>query len=272
MKIPFSLSLRQGVLLALLAYAGLAWGLAWGVALPVDPEKDFFAVHAASRMWLAGVSMYDPAAQLAWKLATYGDVILSAPYLSAPYFYPPWYFLSLAFVGYLPAQVGAQVFFFVNLGLLMLLAVLVLPANTPVSVTAFKVASANLGWAVLFVPSIATLFLGQYTLPVVMGSALFIFAAQRHNPWGMASGLALMTFKPHIGLPMLMVAGLWLLHQRRWDVLARAAGIAVVLMALGFLADVNWIANYALALTSVQPRGEIRICETCLNLALENMQ
>ncbi len=267
-----ALSPKQWVLLGVLAYTGLALGVTLTVPMPIDPEKDFFAIHAASRMWLAGVSIYDPAAQLAWKLATYGEVILTAPYLSAPYFYPPWYFLALAFVGYLPIQVGAQVFFFINLGWLVFLAALVLPVHTPVSVAAFKMVLANVVWAVLFVPSIAILFLGQYTLPVVVGSALFIYAAQHHRPWGMAGGLALMTFKPHLGLPMLIVAGLWLVHQRRWDVLARALGIAVALVLVGFLADPNWVGNYLLALTSVQPRGEIRVCETCLNLALESVQ
>lgn len=268
-KFSFSPKLHPKVVWWLLAYTGLAVVVAFFVPLPFDLGRDFFAVYAASRMWLEGVPFYEPTAQLNWKIAAFGPAIQQDFSLSAPYFYPPWYLLALAFVGYLPMEVGAKLFLFINLGLLIFTIVLLLPADSALNLTTLRLVSINLIGAVLFFPTIVVMFTGQYTLPVVFGMALFIYAAQRHSDWGMAAGLALITFKPHIGLPVLVVLGLWLLYQRYWGALTRSLLIALVFVASGFLVDSNWLNHYWLSLTNALSRRSVLVCEVCFSFSLE---
>ena len=47
---------------------------------------------------------------------------------------------------------------------------------------------------------------GNYTLPVLLGSSLFIYAANKKDASLIAISLALMTFKPHIGFFMALAA------------------------------------------------------------------
>ncbi len=54
--------------------------------------------------------------------------------------------------------------------------------------------------AVLFIPAFGLLIVGQYSAPVLLGMALFVWGAQRQSPTSLAAALGLMTFKPHIGL------------------------------------------------------------------------
>jgi hypothetical protein len=107
--------------------------------------------------------------------------------------------------------------------------------------------------ALLFIPSIGLMVVGQYSAPVLLGAALFMYAARREDAPLTALGLLLMTFKPHIGLFLLPIGFFWLLLQK--TPFARRAvwmalGGGLVLAALGFLADPAWPLAYVRSLVS----------------------
>jgi hypothetical protein len=105
----------------------------------------------------------------------------------------------------------------------------------------------------LFIPSLGLIVVGQYSAPVLLGAALFLYAARREDAPLTAVGLLLMTFKPHIGLFLLPGGFLWLLFQRT-SFSRRAIGLAlgggIILAVLGFLADPAWPVTYVRSLVS----------------------
>ena len=96
----------------------------------------------------------------------------------------------------------------VNLGLLAVSVSLLTPGWKP-----FPRSLALLA-AVLFIPTFGLLVVGQYTLPVLLGAALFIHAARKGSSSLAATGLLLLTFKPHIGGLILLACLAWLLLER----------------------------------------------------------
>lgn len=248
------------VLLGLLAAVALV--AAWLAPLPVPYDQDFAMLYLTNRAWLQGIALYDYPAQLAWVQATFG-----AEAIYYPYFYPPWYPLLTLFLGYFDPATAARLFFFVNLGLLALIWALAVPDTWPP-----RTRWLALGAAVLFMPSLGTLIVGQYTLPVMLGVALFVRSARLRHDWGCAAGLALMTFKPHLGALLMVTATLWLVTERRWGALGRALMLGAGLVGVGFLGDLAWPVSYAQSLMSATTKGDVQVCDVCASLPMEIAQ
>jgi hypothetical protein len=121
----------------------------------------------------------------------------------------------------------------------------------------------------LFLPVLGTLFVGQYVFPVLLGAALWFYAAEREKPILVALAFALLTFKPHLGV-LILLAGLVSLGFRK-DAFGRRSliytlVIAVVLSALGFLADPAWPLNYFHSLVSFGQIPGVSSCTLCASL------
>ena len=58
----------------------------------------------------------------------------------------------------------------------------------------------------MWLPVLGSLFVGQYGFPVLLGAALMIYALRRENPLMIALAAALLTFKPHLGGVIVIVA------------------------------------------------------------------
>jgi hypothetical protein len=214
------------LLIILLIAAGVILAVSFFAPLPIPYYQDFSVTYFTSQGRLNGIHIYDYPTQLAFvKTLTPSDFTFH------PYPYPPWYALATLYLGWLPIQVAARTWFFLNLAMIGGAAWLLTPG--------WKVIPRILGAfaAIMFIPAFGLLIVGQYSAPVLLGAALFIWSAQKKSAAWAAVALLLMTFKPHIG-GILFLAGFgWLLYQcrpwhrphtprssrGRWQVCERAA-------------------------------------------------
>lgn len=228
-----------GVLLVMALIIGLA------VILPQrETVYDFIMLYSASLGIINHVPLYDNAAITTLTIA---QLNLQDDFTLFPYPYPPWYALSVFYLGFLPLKQAATAWMLLNTAMLLTAAILLTDRWKPVQ--RILVVTATL----LFIPSIGLIQVGQYSAPVLLGAALFMYAVRREDAPLTALGLLLMTFKPHIGLFLLPLGVFWLLFQR--TTFARRAvwmalGGGLALAIIGFLADPAWPLTYIQSLAS----------------------
>lgn len=242
----------------------LAWLLllplvALFVPLPIPYYQDFSVLYFSDAARLNGIPLYDYPAQLEWVRAQ-----TRPDFEFHPYPYPPWYALLTLPLALLPLAAAARLWFLLNLTMLAVSIWLVTPRwSNPARL--FGILA-----AVLFIPAFGLLIVGQYSMPVLMGTALFVWAARRPSAPALAVSLALMTFKPHIGLFAALAAFGWLIFHRRSAFARRAIGftllLAVALAAFGLLADPRWPQTYLASLLHYREIPGVQTCELCASL------
>jgi hypothetical protein len=101
--------------------------------------------------------------------------------------------------------------------------------------------------AVLFLPVLGALIVGQFVFPVLLGAGILVYALQRENIWLTALALFLLTFKPHIG-GLVFLAGIVYLFLKRTPFTRRAlwatGGILLLFFAASFFVDSAWPVHY----------------------------
>lgn len=242
---------RFGLIVAgVVLVIGLTLGLA-GFLPERDKIYDFVILYSASLGVIHCVPIYDNAAITSLMIA---KLSLSADFTMFPYPYPPWYPLSAFYLAFLSPGKAANAWMLLNIAMLVVSAFLLTERWKPIPRIL-----AVLG-ALLFIPSIGLLVVGQYSAPVLLGAALLIYAVRREDAPLTALGLLLMTFKPHLGLFLLLGGFFWLVFQFKGGSQTRpsfarravwmALGGGLLLAALGFLADPLWPLTYIRSLTS----------------------
>jgi hypothetical protein len=221
---------------------------------------DFSVMYFTNKGLLNGIPIYSYPLQLAFvkPLTPPGFTFLPFPY-------PPWYALVTIFIGLLPIQAAARLWFFLNLGMIALATWLLTPSwKGPTRIFAALA-------AIMFIPAFGLLMVGQYSAPILLGSALFVYAArrERRSSWLAALGLLLVTFKPHIGAIMLLASLAWLIFEgspfaRRALWLTLAGGLLLAL--LGFIADPAWPLTYFQSLTRYRDIPGVQTCGLCASL------
>jgi len=225
----------------------LVIALALGLAVILPPREilyDFVMLYSACLGIIHHTPLYDNAAIIRLTIT---QLNLSDKFTVFPYPYPPWYALSLCYLAFLPLRKAATAWMLLNTAMLLASTVLLTNRWKPIPRALALLAT------LLFIPSLGLIVVGQYSAPVLLGAALFMYATRREDAPLTALGLLLMTFKPHIGLFLLPAGFLWLLVQK--TPFARRAiwmtlGGGLVLAALGFLADPAWPLTYVHSLVS----------------------
>jgi hypothetical protein len=247
-------------LLAAAAFIGAIWAMAWFVPLRLDPFLDFQVLYRADQSLLRGIALYDRAAQeqmVANDLGVSIDRVFVLPYP-----YPPWFALATLPLGLLPPEVAVRVWFLLNLAMLLVSVWLVTDGWTPRRRLYSFIA------APLFFPVFGALIVGQYVFPTILGMATLVYALRKQNAPLIALGMALVTFKPHVGMLVVLAVAAHLLLRR--DEFGRRAFLymmiaGAVLFLIGFLADGNWIVNYPKSLFAF--RGVLE-CNLCVSMPL----
>jgi hypothetical protein len=120
--------------------------------------------------------------------------------------------------------------------------------------------------AVLFLPALGMLVVGQYDLPVLLGASMLIYAIRhRHIPL-MTLGIAFLTFKPHIGGLILLAAMIYIFLNRDHfglRVFIYILAMGIFLFAVGFIADSAWPVNYFNSLINYSGLKHITSCSEC---------
>jgi len=229
-------------------------------------NSDFNAVYTASVALAHGAPIYDIPAVKAAAAEAMGIPVEN--FFLAPFPYPPWYALSTFYLGLLPIEQAALLWFEINLVLVFLSIWFLTDGwNGRLRLIAFPL-------GLFFLPVIGALSVGQNVFPVFLGGSLLVYALKKENVALITLGSVLVTYKPHIGALMLLSVLVWSIASknsfgRRATRSILLAG--VFLFIVGFLADPAWHIRYPqmlLGITSVNYGSESSgaLCSNCTSL------
>lgn len=229
---------------------------------PVRPYLDFQVMYHADLGLLRGIPVYDHSGQVD-MIAQMANVPASQV-IVMPFPYPPWYALSTVWLARFPIDVAARIWFGLNLAMFILAAWL-LTRDQP-GLKSWIEAAAGLLW----LPMLGGLLVGQFSMPLLLGAALMVQALRRETPVLVALAATLLSFKPHIGGPLLVLIVVYL--ALRGDAFARRGLLAVlitalVLFAAGFLASPQWPTAYLQSLGGFRSVSGVAACEQCVSLS-----
>jgi len=228
---------------------------------PLHTNSDFLAIYDADLRLLQHIKPYDYQSQIRLIAEQTGTSLENVYVPQFPY--PPWYALSTLYLGLLPIQSAAMLWFELNL-VMLFLTVWFLSADWHPRLRLF-----SLLVPFFFIPIIGTLGVGQYDFPVLLGSAILIHAIRHQRLALISIGAALLTFKPHIGLPIFLAVLLYFFVIR--DLFSRRAlvwifgGIAFLCL-IGLIADPAWLIDYPLSFVTYQTGADIASCAACDSL------
>jgi len=230
-------------------------------SLPVN--SDFSAIYYADLALVRGVHIYNIPAVESIALKESG---IPSKFFFLPRFpYPPWFALSTFYLGLLPIRAAATLWFELNL-VMLFFSIWLLTDQWP-----RRMRLISFPLALLFLPIIGTLSVGQYDFPTLLGTALLLFSLRKENAILSALGAALLTFKPHIGGLILLSALIYLLLRK--DNFGRRALrfiliVGIFLFIVGFIADPAWPINYPGMLFNYQNEGNVTSCSECASLPI----
>src|SRR6266511_1286590 len=228
-------------------------------ALPVN--SDFSAIYNTDLALVHRIPIYDlPKVE---ALAVQYAGIPAEKFFLARFPYPPWYALSTFYLGLMPAQAAATLWFELNLVMLFLSIWLLTDGwSGRLRLLAFPL-------ALFFLPVLGALSVGQYDFPVLLGTSLLVYSLRKENVALTTLGAVLLTFKPHVGALILLSVLGWLIGSR--STFGRGALRAVIiagvlLFIIGFIADPTWIISYPKMLLSYQHEGNVSAWSECASL------
>ncbi len=244
-----------------IAAAVVMLAIALYVPSVLPTNSDFSALYYTDLALVNRVPIYDlPRVE---ALAQTSSGISAEHFFLARFPYPPWYALSTFYLGLLPPQAAATLWFEINL-LMLFLSVWLLTDGWSgrLRLIAFPL-------ALFFLPVAGALSVGQYSFPVLLGTSLLIYSLRKGNASLAALGVVLLTFKPHLGALILASALGWLVYRRgdfEQRVLRLVLSAAALLFILGSLADPAWVASYPRMLLNYQNEGNVSACSECASL------
>lgn len=249
------------IFLFVTAIAFIMFVIAVYVPTSLPAHSDFSALYNTDLALVNRVPIYDiPKVE---ALAQQHSDLPPENFFLARFPYPPWYALSTFYLGLLPANVAATLWFELNLAMLFL-SVWLLTDGWPgrLRLIAFPL-------ALFFLPVLGALSVGQYDFPILLGTSLLIYSLRKENVALTTLGVALLTFKPHVGALILLAVLGWLIvsrndfgqHVIRYILIAGA-----FLFIVGFIADPAWIISYPKMLLNYQNEGNVAGCSECASL------
>lgn len=235
--------------------------IALTVPTSLPAYSDFSALYNTDLALVHRVPIYD--LEQVEALAVQYSGIPPEKFFLARFPYPPWYALSTFYLGLMPAQAAATLWFELNLVMLFLSVWFLTDGwSGRMRLIAFPL-------ALFFFPVLGALSVGQYDFPVLLGTSLLVYSLRRENVPLTVLGMVLLTFKPHIGALILLSALGWLIYNgsslgRR--VMRPLVMSGVALIVSGFIADPSWILSYSKMLLGYQSEGNVSTCSECASL------
>jgi glycosyl transferase family 87 len=239
----------------------LLLAIALYVPSSLPANSDFSAIYNTDLALVHRVPIYDLE-----KVRAFAVQYINFPpekFFLARFPYPPWYALSTFYLGLMPAQAAATLWFELNLVMLFLSVWLLTDGwSGRWRLIAFPL-------ALFFFPVLGGLAVGQYDFPVLLGASLLIYSLRKENVALTVLGAILLTFKPHVGALILLSALGWLIANKSdfGRRLIRPLAIAgIALFAVSFIADPAWIVSYPKMLLGYQNEGNVSACSECASL------
>jgi hypothetical protein len=200
-------------------------------------KMDFALYWQAGHMVLAGQNVYDTNQWVAVR-NQFGTALHSEPTFQYP--------LPLAILFTLPSLLPVQVAYtaWLFLGQVMILSSIVILIQFYSERTGYFELLAIAG--IFFFRPMFSVFNSGQILPLLI---LFISLSIRmfHDERWFTGGLLLsiLSLKPSIGFPILVISGLWLLVGKRWKGILGMFTGGFVLLAIGTLVNYRWLLDYA---------------------------
>jgi hypothetical protein len=255
--------MKRVVLITLVIIASVSIMLAVALYVPTSlpAHSDFSALYNTDLALVHRVPIYD--LEKVEALAVQYAGIPPENFFLARFPYPPWFALSTFYLGWMPSNAAATLWFELNL-VMLFLSIWLLTDGWPGQ---WRLITFPL--ALFFLPVLGALSVGQYDFPVLLGTSLLIYSLRKENLQLTVLGMVLLTFKPHVGaLVLLMVLG-WIIYNRRdfgRRLIRPLLAAAVLLFLAGFLADPTWIVSYPRMLLNYQTEGNVSGCSECASL------
>lgn len=235
--------------------------IALTVPTSLPANTDFSALYNTDLALVHRIPIYD--LEKVEALAVQYAGIPAEKFFLARFPYPPWYALSTFYLGFMPAQAAATLWFELNLVMLFLSIWFLTDGwSGRMRLIAFPL-------ALFFLPVLGALSVGQYDFPVLLGVSMLMYSLRREHVGLTVLGVVLLTFKPHIGALILLSVLVWLIDNRTnfsRSVIRTLIGTGIVLAASGFLADPAWIVSYPKMLLGYQNEGNVSTCSECASL------
>ncbi len=228
-----------------------------------DPYRtvpdDFISSWAAGRLVARGDNPYDPRAVLAvQRTANWPNAV---PYRV---WYPPWAMPILAAFGVAPYAWGRLAWYVTNFAA-TLVAVRMLwrqyggperwsPALFPLLFT--------------FWPAVIDLRTGQISALVTVGLAGFLFFAGERR-WMVAGAcLPLVAIKPQLLHLFWLALALWMLRERRWDVLLGVVAVTIASTAVAVALDRGVVTQFLYMMRNEAPQAPASTLGTAARMAV----
>jgi hypothetical protein len=224
-------------------------------------NSDFLAIYDADLRLIQHIGPYDYQSQIQ-SMAEQTGTPPENVYVP-PFPYPPWVALSTFYLGLLPIQSAAMLWFEINL-VMLFFTVWFLSADWHPRLRLFSFLA-----PFLFIPIIGTLGVGQYDFPVLLGSAMLIHAIRHKRLTFIPIGAALLTFKPHVGLFIFLAVLIYFWFNRNpfnRRALAWIFGGMAMLCVIGLIADPLWYVDYPRSFLTYQTGTDIASCAACDSL------
>jgi len=199
-------------------------------------RQDFAAYWQAGHMILTGQNVYDSAQWIAVResegTALHSELTFQYPLPLAILFSP---------LARLPVQSAYTLWmFFAQVAVLTSIAILL--SFYPARSGYFELLTIT--GIFFFRPMFSVVNSGQILTPLLLLLSLSIYLFTRGNWFLGGFALSILSLKPSIGVPMLILAGIWLLSVKQWrGILGMLLGGLVLLMT-GAWVDSRWIVHY----------------------------
>jgi hypothetical protein len=178
---------------------------------------------------------------------------------------PPWYAAMLLPLGFLSASKAALAWALLNIGLLFGTIVLASRSSSVVSLGVLSMLT------LLSAPVQGHLVVGQFSILAGFGFALTSWGARFDRHVCMVMGLVLGTFRPHLGVPFLVVALVGSFQSSRRTFFIRAGWCLAsfaVLLTLAFVVDPSSISMYPTYLKTLNGLAVNKVCDTCSSIPI----
>jgi hypothetical protein len=199
-------------------------------------EQDFGAYWQAGHMIAAGQNVYDTdqwiAVRLQEKTAFHSEPTFQYPLPLAVFF---------SLLAWLPVQTAYTVWLFLNqVAVLVSITILLgFYPDRPGYLALLAIAG-----AFFFRPMFSIVNSGQILPILLLAIALAIRLFHNRNwLWG-GFALSILSLKPSVGFPVLVLAGLWLLFRKQWKGIGGMFIGGVVLVLIGMLVNPRWVLDY----------------------------
>ena len=180
-----------------------------------------------------------------------------------PYPGPPWSFPLLLPLGLFSPGKAAAIWAVTTVLCLCAAIAFVSPGVSGVSMAILAI------MALVSAPVQGHLIVGQFTIMAVLGLGLLIAGYRERSSLLVAVGFFLLTFRPHLGLPIVLISGLFLLFRDRkglTQAIAIFVSLIVCLNISALMIDSTCVSGYWEYLERLNSLPSNKVCDTCSSL------